>query len=61
MKNALEGMLDEELSEQLGYQKHSPKRKNTCKSTFEVIEAELDEHCHHLQVCGRDQKIDLFH
>lgn len=32
MKNALEGMLDAELTEHLGYQKHSPAGKNTGNS-----------------------------
>jgi len=29
MKNAIEGMLDAELTEHLGYEKHSPAGKNT--------------------------------
>ena len=32
MKNALEGMLDAELTEHLGYEKHSPAGKNTGNS-----------------------------
>jgi len=32
LKNALEGMLDAELSEHLGYEKHSPSGKNSGNS-----------------------------
>ena len=47
MKNALEGMLDAELTEHLGYEKHSPAGKNTGNSrngkTQKTLKNEIGE------------------